>query len=261
MIRAAVIDDEPLARRRVCRALGRIPEVQVVGEAGNVRDAEALIAEHSPNLLLLDIHLPGGSGFDLLEGLEDVAPAVVFVTAYDQYAIAAFESHAVDYVLKPVTFERLAIAVERARGAIERQEQAQRLTDLQSVVDALRGALNAQAERDTNFWVSARGQAQRICAHDIVWIQAERDYARLHTGTRSYLYHESLAALAARLDPASFLRVHRSAIIHRQRLHSFRRGAFASLTAVLDDGTEVRVGRTYERMIREAIRETGKAAP
>ena len=259
MIRAAIVDDEPLARRRLRRALTAIPDVTVVGEASNARDAATLIAEEVPNLLLLDIQMPNGSGFELLEQLEGAAPAVVFVTAYDQYAIAAFEARAVDYVLKPVEFERLAVAVERARGVVERHEQEQRLAELQSVVGALRGQLHAQAERDMSFWVSSRGETHRICASDIVWIQAERDYVRLHTDGRSYLYHESLAALAERLDPASFVRVHRSAIIHRRRLRSFRRGQFASLTAVLDNGTEVRVGRTYERLIRHSIKDSTKS--
>jgi DNA-binding LytR/AlgR family response regulator len=258
MIRAAIVDDEPLARRRLRRALARLPQVEAIGEAGNIREAAALIAQHDPNLLLLDIQMPNGSGFDLLEQLEGNSPAVIFVTAYDEYAVAAFEARAVDYVLKPVDFDRLALAVERARGVIARHEQAHRLAELQTVVGTLRGALNVQTEKDTVFWVSSRGESLRVCAADISWIQAERDYVRLHTGAQSYLYHESLAALASRLDPASFIRVHRSAIIHRQHLRSFRRGQFASLTAILDDGTEVRIGRTYERMIRGTIREAGK---
>lgn len=258
MIRAAIIDDEPLARRRVRRALSRVPDVEIVGEAGNIREAAALIEQHAPNLLLLDIQMPNGSGFDLLEQLDGVTPAVVFVTVYDEYAIDAFEARAVDYVLKPVEFERLELAVERARGVIERREQEQRLTELQTMVSTLRGALNERAERNISLWVSSRGETHRVRANDIVWIQAERDYVRLHTGGRSYLYHESLAALERKLDPASFIRVHRSAIIRRQHVRSFRRGQFASLTAVLEDGTEIRVGRTYERIIRDAIREAGK---
>jgi DNA-binding LytR/AlgR family response regulator len=258
MIRAAIIDDEPLARRRVRRALARLADVAIVGEAGNVREALALIRDTAPNLLVLDIQMPNGSGFDLLVELDGHAPAVIFVTAYDEYAIAAFDARAVDYVLKPVEFGRLALAVERARGVVERKEQEQRLAELQSVVGALRGELNARTDRDTCFWVSSRGESHRVSASDIVWIQAERDYVRLHTPARSFLYHESLAALEERLDAESFVRVHRSAIIHRRHLKSFRRGQFASLTAILDDGTEVRVGRTYERLIRGEIREASK---
>lgn len=254
MIRALILDDEPLARRRIRRALGRIENVDVIGEAGNIRDGEKLVREHAPNLLLLDIQMPNGSGFDLLEALEGAAPAVIFVTAFDQYAVAAFEARAVDYVLKPVEFGRLALAVERARGVIARHEQEQQLAELRSVVSALRGELKEQTGADSCFWVSSRGESVRVPVSDLIWIQAERDYVRLHTPQRSYLYHESLASLANRLDSASFIRVHRSAIIQSRRLRSFRRGQFASLTAVLDDGTEVRVGRTYERLIRNALR-------
>jgi DNA-binding LytR/AlgR family response regulator len=255
MIRALILDDEPLARRRIRRALAPIERVEVVGEAGNIREGRALIAAHNPNLLLLDVQMPNGSGFDLLAELEGSAPAIVFVTAFDQYAIAAFDAHAVDYVLKPVAFDRLALAVERARGVIARQEQEQQLADLRTAVGALRGELKGRADADACFWVTSRGETFRVPAIDIVWIQAERDYARLHTAERSFLYHESLASMAVRLDPASFIRVHRSAIIHRRKLRSFRRGQFASLTAVLDDGTEVRVGRTYERLIRGALKD------
>ena len=122
------------------------------------------------------------------------------------------------------------------------------------MVSALRGELREQASTDSCFWVNSRGETFRVPVTDLIWIQAERDYVRLHTAQRSYLYHESLASIAARLDGASFIRVHRSAIIQRRRLRSFRRGQFASLTAVLDDGTEVRVGRTYERLIRNALK-------
>jgi DNA-binding LytR/AlgR family response regulator len=255
MIRALILDDEPLARRRIRRALAPLHRVEVVGEAGNIREGRALIAELNPNLLLLDVQMPNGSGFDLLAELEGSAPAIVFVTAFDQYAIAAFDAHAVDYVLKPVAFDRMGLAGERARGVIARHEQEQQLSELRTVVGALRGELKDRADSDACFWVTSRGETFRVPAIDIVWIQAERDYARLHTAQRSFLYHESLASMAERLDPASFIRVHRSAIIHRRKLRSFRRGQFASLTAVLDDGTEVRVGRTYERLIRSALRE------
>jgi DNA-binding LytR/AlgR family response regulator len=254
MIRALILDDEPLARRRIKRGLARIEGVEIAGEAGNIRDGAALIRERAPNLLLLDVQMPSGSGFDLLAELEPPAPAVIFVTAFDEYAIAAFEARAVDYVLKPVEFPRLALAVERARGVIERAEQEQQLAELRTVVAALRGELKERADHDACFWVSSRGETYRVPASDLIWIQAERDYVRLHTPHRSYLYHESLASIAERLDPASFIRVHRSAIICRRRLRSFRRGQFASLTAVLDDGTEVRVGRTYERAIRSALK-------
>lgn len=255
MIRALILDDEPLARRRIRRVLATLDHVEVVGEAGNIRDGRALIAEHAPNLLLLDVQMPNGSGFDLLAELEADAPAIIFVTAFDQYAMAAFDARAIDYVLKPVSFERLALAVERARGVIERQEQEQKLEELQTVVAALRGELKERGDPEACFWVSSRGETYRVPVNEITWIQAERDYVRLHAGQRSFLYHESLASIAHRLDPASFVRVHRSAVIHRGCLRSFRRGQFASLTAVLEDGTEVRVGRTYERAIRNALKE------
>jgi len=255
MIRALIVDDEPLARRRLARALGRLPDVVVVGESGNIREAAAAIAEHVPNLLLLDIQMPNGSGFDLLSRLGAPVPAVIFVTAFDRYAVSAFEARAIDYVLKPVEFERIAAAVERAREALQAQQHEQRLQELQEVVASLRAELAKRDEKALTFWVNSRGESHRVSAADIVWIEAERDYARIHTETRSWLYHESLSSLEARLDSKSFVRVHRSAIIRRERVTAYVRGAFASLTAVLDTGAQVRVGRTYERAIRSEIRE------
>jgi DNA-binding LytR/AlgR family response regulator len=255
MIRALIIDDEPLARRRLQRALAQLAGVEIVGEAGSIREASAIIAEEAPNLLLLDIQMPNGSGFDLLSELAEPVPAVIFVTAFDHYAVSAFEARAVDYVLKPVEFARIADAVERARVALDAQEQGQRLAELQSVVAKLRAELAKRDETALTFWVNSRGETHRIAAVDIVWIEAERDYARLHTDNRSYLYHESLSSLEQRLDPKSFVRVHRSAIIRRERVRAYARGSFASLTAVLDNGAEVRVGRTYERQIRHELRD------
>jgi two-component system, LytTR family, response regulator len=254
IVRALIIDDEPLARRRLVRALAQIDGVQVVGEAGNIREAAAQIAQDQPNLLLLDIQMPNGSGFDLLAGLKEPAPAVIFVTAFDDYAVSAFEARAIDYVLKPVEFARIADAVERARKALNAQEQDQRLAELQEIVASLRAELARRDERALTFWVNSRGETHRIAATDIVWIEAERDYARIHTATRSWLYHESLSSLEERLDPRSFVRVHRSAILRRERVKAFTRGAFASLTAVMDNGAEVRVGRTYERDIRSELK-------
>jgi DNA-binding LytR/AlgR family response regulator len=255
MIRALVIDDEPLARRRLQRALAQIAGVHLVGEAGNIREAAAQIAAHAPNLLLLDIQMPNGSGFDLLEGLREPIPAVIFVTAFDQYAVSAFEARAIDYVLKPVEFARISDAVERARAALQAQQQDQRLEELQEIVATLRAELARRDERALTFWVNSRGETHRIAASDIVWIEAERDYARIHTAERSWLYHESLSSLEGRLDPKSFVRVHRSAIIRRDRIKAYVRGAFASLTAVLDNGAQVRVGGTYERQIRSELKE------
>lgn len=259
-VRALIVDDEPLARRRLQRALSQIQDVALVGEAGNIRDAEAMIASTAPNLLLLDIQMPNGTGFDLIDRLSDPVPAVIFVTAFDDYAVPAFEARAIDYVLKPVEFARIVAAVERARQALRAQEQDQRLVELQEIVATLRAELARRDEKALAFWVNSRGQSHRVSAGEIVWIEAERDYARIHTQDRSWLYHESLSSLAARLDPKSFVRVHRSAIIRRDRITAFQRGSFASLTAVLDNGAHVRVGRTYERQIRHELREQTHAA-
>ena len=134
------------------------------------------------------------------------------------------------------------------------------MTELQEIVATLRAELAKRDEKALAFWVNSRGQTHRVSASEIVWIEAERDYARIHTEDRSWLYHESLSSLAGRLDPKNFVRVHRSAIIRRDRITAYQRGAFASLTAVLDNGAHVRVGRTYERQIRHELKDQPNAA-
>ncbi|CAN7675345.1 response regulator transcription factor [Ensifer sp. ENS07] len=245
-----VIEDEPLARRRLLRLLGAMSAVEVVGTAGNVQQACSMVAELSPDAILLDIQMPGGTGFDVLERLGDHAPAVVFVTAFDHYALRAFEAAAVDYVTKPIESSRLRTAIERARIAIAARTSAERVLELNETVTALRQALRKHETQTGDLWIKARGEFVRIALDRVVRFQAERDYVRIHVEGRSYLHHESLASLERRLDPAEFLRLHRSSIVRRDCIVGLKQAPFAALIALLSDGSEIRVGRTYARHIR-----------
>lgn len=244
-----VADDEPLARRRLTRLLGKIDWVGRVDEAGDAaetcRQAEAL----RPDILLLDIQMPGGSGFEVLERLAFVPPAVVFVTAFDHHALGAFEANAIDYVTKPIEPGRFLLAMDRARAAVQQHLQRDQIAELRETVATLKRALSRRETR-AEFWVKTRGAHLRIAPEEVMRIQAERDYVRLHLRDADYLFQESLASLERRLDPAEFMRVHRSAIVRRAAIARIRPGRFGALVLMLADGSEVGVGRSYAAAVR-----------
>ena len=175
-----VIDDEPLARRRILRLLAKYPWVGRVDEAANVAQAVAIVAARPPDIMLLDIQMPGGDGFDILAALAEAPPAVVFVTAFDHHALRAFENNAVDYVTKPIEPGRFHLAIERARAAVGARLQSDRIAELQETLHALKQALGRENRRNGEFWVRTHGEYLRIPADDIIRFQADRDYVRLH---------------------------------------------------------------------------------
>lgn len=248
-----VVDDEPLARRRILRLLAKedgLGRVEVVGDVGEARRVAETMR---PDILLLDIQMPGGDGFQLLDQLAQTPPAVVFVTAFDHHALRAFEANAADYVTKPIEPGRFRAAMARARRLVGLEAREERIAELQETVAALRGALGQRIQASIDFWVRARGDHLRVSADEVLWFQAERDYVRIHVAGANYLYRESLASLERRLEADGFSRIHRSAIVRRDAIVKVRAGPFAGLVAVLSDGTEVKVGRTYEPQIRAAL--------
>jgi two-component system LytT family response regulator len=239
-LRALIVDDEPLARTLVRVLLERDAEVTVCGECSGV-DAAAEAARSRPDILFLDVQMPEVDGFDLLAQMGvDKPPVVVFVTAYDQYAVRAFEVHALDYLLKPIDDARFAQALTRAK--------AQARSRREGAVDRRLGALLADHARHARrFLVRTREKTVVVDAGQIDWIEAADYYATLHAGGRAHLLRETLTELAQRLDPARFVRVHRSAIVNLERvveIHPLFRG---DSELVLRDGTRVRLSRTRRR--------------
>ena len=230
-LRTLVVDDEPLAVERLQILCARDPRIDLVGVATDGEAALRLVEALAPDLLLLDIAMPGLDGMEVARAIERRAsrPAVVFCTAFDQYAVAAFEVSAVDYLLKPVSAERLGRAVTRVLEAAQTAPPPP-------------APAAAWAEE---FWVPHRAEMIRIATQDIDRIEAERDYMRLHIGARSYLLHQTITELERRLDPAKFVRLHRSTIVRRQFIAKLRHDGLGVWHADLADGAEVRIGRTY----------------
>jgi two-component system LytT family response regulator len=248
-----VVDDEPLARRRLTRLLSKMDWVGRIEEAAEVSEACRKAADIQPDVLLLDIQMPGGSGFDVLDRLGPELPSIVFVTALDHHALRAFDANAVDYVTKPIEPGRFGLAMERARSATGSRHQANRIAELQETIASLKQTLSAQPRQARELWVKVRGEHVRIPQESIVRIQAERDYVRIHIAGADYLYHESLSALEQRLDSSHFIRIHRGTIVRRDAMVRIKQAPFAALIAVLTDGSEVRVGRTYSSAVRSKL--------
>jgi len=240
-LRVVIADDEPLAAERLAILLGRIGDANLVGSAGDGEGAVAMARELSPDLVLLDIAMPGLDGIEVARALSTLprSPAVVFVTAFDQFAVAAFEVAAVDYLMKPVDLPRLERALSRARAyLVSRDEQGER-------------AVGDERPFLAEFWASDLSGLVRISARDIDRISAERDYMRLHVGKRSWLIHHSMSALEDGLDPALFVRLHRSAIVRRDYVAGFARNPSGRWLARLSDGSEQPVGRLYTDQVRK----------
>jgi two-component system response regulator AlgR len=237
-LRVLIVDDEPLAVERLQILCARLPELDLVGTASDGAAALRLVEALKPDLLLLDIAMPEMDGMSVAEALgrRKARPAVVFITAFDQFAVQAFDVAAVDYLLKPVEPERLARAVTRARAQLAEAPKAPAEVEISPYAQ--------------EFWVPHRAEIVRITAQEIDLIEAERDYMRLHVGQRSFLMHQTITELERRLDPAHFVRVHRSTIARRDRIAGFKHDGMGSWTAQLADGREVRVGRTYLADVR-----------
>lgn len=230
-LRTLIIDDEPLAIERLQTLCAAEPMIELVGTASDGAAALRLVDALNPDLLFLDIAMPELDGMAVARRIGESArhPAIIFVTAFEGFAVEAFDLAAIDYVLKPVAPERLSRAIARVAGLIASHEPAQ--------PDGTPWA--------EEFWVPHRSELIRIAACDIDRIDAERDYMRLHVGTRSFLLHQTISALEQRLDPQRFIRLHRSTIVRRDRIRALRHDGLGVWYADLGEGEEVRIGRTY----------------
>lgn len=237
-MRVLLVDDEPAALERLQALFEQILDAEVVGLARNGREALEAVEAKRPDLVMLDIQMPERSGLSVAAMLpaED-RPEIVFVTAFEMYAADAFDVEAADYLLKPVRFDRLRQAVERARRRRGLKNAAATLETLSPAPDTV------------SFWVQARGGHVRVSAADIDWIEAAKDYVLLHTPTRSHIHRATMTALEDLLDPELLTRVHRSAFVNLARVQEVQRLGKGLISLVLRDGVAVAVGPTYVKAV------------
>jgi two-component system, LytTR family, response regulator len=264
-LRVLIADDEPLIRLGIRRALEAMPGVTVAGECGTVADALAAIDHQRPDLVVLDVQMPGGTGLDVVRTLgPSRMPAVIFVTAFDAYAVQAFEINAVDYVLKPFDDERLQQAVERARtrlGSDGTQALAERLQALLAAHEA-HASTTATHPRDTapagstvdRLVVRNAERFDLVPVDTIDWIEADDNYVRLHCGRSRHVLGETLTSLERRLDPKRFLRIHRSRMVNRSRVVAVHVLLGGTYELELRDGTRLASGRNYRDAVQRLIR-------
>jgi two-component system LytT family response regulator len=249
-IRTVVVDDEPLARERVRALLETEPDIEIVAECRDGDEAVEAVRRHAPDLLFLDVQIPERNGFEVLEALgAEKAPVVVFVTAYDQYALQAFEVHAVDYLLKPFDEERFRKALGRAREAVGRPrgiEVNDRLLSLLKDLKQPPGYLDRMV-------VKSAGRLFFLRTEEVDWIESAGNYVCLHVGPESHLLRETMNGVEERLDPALFVRIHRTAIVNIDRVKELQPLFHGEYQVVLRDGTQLTLSRGYRERLQEVI--------
>ncbi|MBV2147798.1 LytTR family DNA-binding domain-containing protein [Sphingobium sp. AS12] len=235
-IRTMIVDDEPLAVERLQMLCAREPRIALVGTASDGEAALRLIEALKPDLVMLDIAMPllDGIGVARAVGRMGIRPAVIFVTAFEGFAVEAFDLAAIDYMLKPVAHDRLTRAIDRVETALRNRAP-----------ETTPAPAEPQPDWAEEFWVPHRSELIRIATDQIDRIEAERDYMRLHVGTHSYLLHQTISSLEERLDPQQFVRLHRSHIVRRDHIARLRHDGSGVWFAALTDGNEIRIGRTF----------------
>lgn len=269
VIRAVIVDDEPLARQGLRIRLNSFPHIDVVAEAGSGREAVELIVNEKPDLVFLDIQMPGLSGFDVLRLIREKAdqmPAVVFVTAYDHYAIRAFEVRALDYLLKPVDEERLAVAMERIGGELRTEratEYQQRLVqlvaditggDVEEILQQLAEGKSPSIDQyPEHIAIKDSGEITRVAINSIEWIDAAGDYMCIHAANQTHILRRTMKELEQELNPRMFQRIHRSAIVNLAQVEKLCSRQNGEYHLILQNGQELKVSRSYKDRIKQLV--------
>jgi two-component system LytT family response regulator len=266
-LRVLIVDDEAFARQRLRRLLTEESDIEIVGEASNGREAISMITTHNPDVVLLDVQMPRVDGFGVLRGLDGPAPLVIFVTAFDEHAVAAFDVHAFDYILKPVDAARFADAIARARTQIAQSTAAERHAKLVDFLDARSGTPARDQAAPAAEPASALGRAPLdrllvkeegrmyfVPVAEIDWIEAFGNYARLHTGARTHLIRETMATLERALDTRRFARIHRSTIVNLDRIKQMDLWGSGDYMVRLADGTQLKLSRWYRDRLEARLR-------
>jgi two-component system LytT family response regulator len=269
-IRTLIVDDEAIARERVLSFLQEEPDVEVVAECSDGADAVRAIHEHDPDLVFLDVQMPGVDGFGVIQAVGvDRMPNVIFVTAYDEYALRAFEVHALDYLLKPFGRDRFQETLRHARSSVERQRAGDLGRKLLALVGPTSPGASAPAFVDTSvrqgdasavsgrkldrLVVKSGGRVFFLRTEDIDWIEAAGNYVRLHMGDDSHLFRETMNNIESRLDAGRFVRVHRSRIVNTDRIKELQPAATGEYVVVLQNGTRLPLSRGYRDKLQEQL--------
>jgi two-component system LytT family response regulator len=258
LIKTLIVDDEPLARRTLRDLLRADPEIEIIGECSSGLAAINFISKQPPDLLFLDIQMPGMSGFEVLAKIEHGRiPAIVFVTAFDQYALKAFEVHALDYLLKPFTDERFRETLRQAKSHVELRELNRLGQGLMALLKDQSGLLEGAPRPKSflsRFMIRSGSRVVFINASDVDWIAADNYYIKLHVGGKSHLLRISMNELEEKLDPKKFLRIHRSTIINFDRVKELHQNPNGEYIVVLKTGTELKLSRSRrERLLGEFL--------
>lgn len=249
-IRAVIVDDEVLARMRLGDLLADVNDVEVIAQCTNGEEAIRTIEESRPDLLFLDVQMPEIDGFDVLQAIGvGQVPVVIFVTAYDQFALRAFEAHALDYLLKPFDDERFAVTLQRARERIRHHQLGDVDRRLRALLD------DARADRGylQRLVVPSGHRSIFIRTDDVDWIEADRNYIRLHVAGKAHLLRENVSRIESALDPSKFCRIHRSTIVNIDRIHAVETMARGEYLVTLSDGTRLTSGRSYRQNLNRLM--------
>jgi two-component system LytT family response regulator len=249
-IRTLVVDDEPIARERIMSLLQQESDVEVIGECSDGGQAVSAINEQSPDLVFLDVQMPGTDGFGVIQNIgADRMPTVVFVTAYDEYALKAFEVHALDYLLKPFGKDRFQETLKHAREHLERR----RAGDLGRRLLALVQDLKPEPPRLDRLVVKSGGRVFFLRTDEIDWIEAAGNYVRLHLGEESHLFRETMNGMESRLDGRQFARIHRSRIVNTERIKELQPWFNGEYVVILRNGTRLTLSRGYREKLQEQL--------
>ncbi len=248
-IQALIVDDEPLARERIALMLENESDIKIVGQCGDGKSAARAIKSKAPDLVFLDIQLPEMDGFEIIESIPaNRLPLIVFVTAYDQFALKAFKVHAVDYLLKPVEGERLAEALDHARSQMHLRDPSRhaRLVELLRDLDSHRGRTN-------RIVLKSEGEVLCLKPSEIDWVESAGNYVCFHVGASTHIFRETMNQVEERLRQHNFLRIHRSAIVNFDRVKKLKPLLYGDYTAELRDGTKLTLSRAYRQAVLKKI--------
>lgn len=254
-IKALIVDDEVLGRNRIREILRKDPEIDLVGECANGREAVEAVLQHSPDLLFLDVQMPEMDGFAVLDALpRERIPLVVFVTAYDQYALRAFEVYALDYILKPFDSERFRRTLQHAKSQVLKQRGSVLNQGLLSLLEELKA--KPKARHADRLVIKSGGRVSFLKTAEIDWIESEGNYVRLHVGKETHLLRETLNQMEDRLDPDQFLRIHRSTIVNLDRIKELQPWFHGEYRVLLHDRTQLLLSRKYREKLKNLLGKT-----